>query len=529
MEKEKKTLATRIDDAIGLFSPKRAYARKRFRAASSVLQSYNSARTNRLRKNWLVTGGSADYDILEDLKILRERSRDLNRNDGYASGITKGFVNDIIGTGILPQSRVDRQFLGISDKRAEEYQRSAERCFRDWAKTADITGALDFQEVQKLAMKQVIENGEIFIVRTMKQRIGRKYEFCLQLVEADRVDTPTSYSGNKNIRKGIELDDEGIPIAYYIRKGHPGDYNNRVKEAAEYERVPARRSDGKWNVIHLYEKDRPGQSKGVPWFASIMTDFKDLSDYDEAELTAARVAACFSLFVTTENPQDMAANWNATKQSDGSTLTSLEPGMIEHLAPGENIQSFNPQRPSSTYEAFVVSRLRKIAASQGLPYEVVAKDYTKTNYSSARAALLGARRYFGEKQSWIARKLCHVVWEEVLNEAFIKGYLDHATTFLGKQAGWSQARWIPQGWQWVDPLKEVKASQVAMEIGVTSLADECASQGKDYEEVLDQIVREKKMIKTAEQENDIKLLGPVEQEVVVAPVPGQEEGGVDDE
>jgi lambda family phage portal protein len=160
--------------------------------------------------------------------------------------------------------------------------------------------------------------------------------------------------------------------------------------------------------------------------------------------------------------------------------------------PGESITSFNPQRPSATFEPFVDRILRAISAALGLPYELVAKDFSKTNYSSARAALLEARRYFKVRQEWLAQKLCQPVWEMLLEEAYLRGEID-AGNFYEKgrpMPAWVRARWIAPGWSWVDPLKEVKASREAIAGNISSLADEVAGQGKDWEEILEQRARE---------------------------------------
>jgi capsid protein len=133
--------------------------------------------------------------------------------------------------------------------------------------------------------------------------------------------------------------------------------------------------------------------------------------------------------------------------------------------------------------------LRAISAALGLPYELVAKDFSKTNYSSARAALLEARRYFKVRQEWLAQKLCQPVWEMLLEEAYLRGELK-ANNFYDKRLDWVRARWIAPGWSWVDPLKEVKASKEAITGNISSLADEAAGQGKDWEEILEQRARE---------------------------------------
>ena len=125
---------------------------------------------------------------------------------------------------------------------------------------------------------------------------------------------------------------------------------------------------------------------------------------------------------------------------------------------------------------------------------MVAKDFSKTNYSSARAALLEARRYFKMRQEWLSRKLCQPVWEMVLEEAYLKGELK-ADTFYEMKEYWTGASWIAPGWEWVDPLKEAQAAEVGLKNGIITYSDLYASEGKDWEESLEQRKREQDKIK----------------------------------
>lgn len=486
-------ISTGIDNIISFFSPRVGFKRKMYREAINISQkfgAYKGASRDRLRSSWIPGGGSADQDLLPELADIRERSRDLNRNDAHASGITSTMTINVIGTGIKPQSRVDKESLGIVDKSTENFQRKAERIWKRWTPYADAGERMDFYEIQQLVDRQILENGEAIILPLMLKDKSRPYSLALQVIESDRLNTPTYKRGDKTIRSGVRIGEKGEPLSYFIQKTHPGDIRHRLSEQAQqYMEIQAKGSTGRKNIFHLYYCLRSGQTRGVPFFAPVLTYFKDLAEYAEAELVAARIAACFSLFITSEASMDVAVNSAYDKNAAGQLIESLEPGMIKHLMPGESITSFNPQRPGATFEPFVDRILRAISAALGLPYELVAKDFSKTNYSSARAALLEARRYFKVRQEWLAQKLCQPVWEMVLEEAYLKGELK-ANSFYEKRLDWTRARWIAPGWSWVDPLKEVKASNEAIAGNISSLADEAAGQGKDWEEIMEQRARE---------------------------------------
>ena len=500
-------IARGLDDLVGIFSPNAAYKRKAFRKAQSMLGSYRGADKTRLRASWWPGSGSADEDLLPDLATLRERSRDLNRNDAHAVGITTTVTSNTVGTGIKPQSRVKIKKLGISDEEATTFQEAAEDNWEKWCPYADAGNRMDFYEIQNLVDRQILENGEIILLPLMLNDKSRPFSLAFDIVEADRLETPPDKRADRNIRYGVEIGERGEPVAYYLRETHPGDLTlAKDRGVKRYIRIPAIGDTGRKNVIHLYWVNRPGQTRGVPFFAPVMNYFKDLADYMEAELVAARVAACFAVFIKKDDNYAAALGNTAETNARGQRIQELEPGMIDYLGPGEDISAFNPNRPGGQFEPFVDRILRAISTGLNLPYEIVAKDFSKTNYSSARAALLEARRYFMVRQAWLSRKLCQPAWDMRQEEAFSKNQLP-AKTFYEKKSDWCRVRWIAPGWQWVDPVKEAKSSEMAIDIGISTLADEAASQGKDWEEVLEQRAREVVKIKELEDKYGVKILG----------------------
>lgn len=510
-ETEKKTFVDRVDNFVEVFSPAAAYRRKAFRFANKIaFSSYKGARKDRLHSYWLPLGNSPDEDLLAELPDLRQRSRDLNRNDGIAAGLTQTMVVNDVGTGIRPQSRLDKEYLGIDDKTADKFQKTVERGWRWWSGYADAAGRMDEYEIQMLVDRQILENGEVILLPQRLKNNNRPYMLAWEVIEADRLTTPSDKISQKNIRSGVELGEKGEPKAYWILKEHPGELKYRTPAASEFIRLDAYNQLGMPNILHLYSILRPGQSRGVPFFAPVLTYFKDLADYLEAEVIAARIAACFALFIKKSDPYSAAAAAPSETNSAGQRLNGIEPGMLEYLNPGEDIVSFNPNRPGNTFDQFVERILRIIGAALGLPYELIIKDFSKTNYSSARAALLQAYKYFRCRQEWLTRRLCQPQWEMLIEEMYLKGELE-IDNFYQHKIEWTRARWIAPGWQWVDPLKEVKASIEAMDSGLSCLADELASQGKDYEEILEQLAKENKKRKelglsksqkTASQEKD---------------------------
>ncbi|MBU2051221.1 MAG: phage portal protein, partial [Gammaproteobacteria bacterium] len=256
-------------------------------------------------------------------------------------------------------------------------------------------------------------------------------------------------------------------------------------------------SQGRPKILHVFAAKRPGQSRGIPLFAPVLTYFKDLSDYIEAEVMAARVAACLAVFITKQDAMFSAANMaTSTETATGARVQGIEPGMVSYLNAGEGINVVDPKRPGDAFPAFIESVLRMVGTSIGLPYELLVKDFSKTNYSSARAALLEGRRVFTNWRSWFSRRFCQPIWDLVLEEAFLRGEFE-AKNFYDFRHEYTRAIWIGGGWGWVDPVKEVEASRKAIDFGLSTLAEESAGQGRDWEETIDQLKREKAAIAEA--------------------------------
>ncbi|MDX9703971.1 MAG: phage portal protein [Candidatus Auribacterota bacterium] len=319
-----------IDGMIGVFSPRSAFRRKMFREAIKLSQSfraYKGAQHDRLRSSWIPGGGSADETLLPELADIRERSRDLNRNDAHASGITGTMTTNVVGAGIRPQSRIDKESLGITDKQAGDIQKQIEKIWKRWIFCADAGERMDFYEIQQLIDRQILENGEAIIIPRMLKDRNRPYSFALQVVESDRLDSPTGKRNDKSVRSGVKVGHNGEPLAYYIQKTHPGDYRYSKSWERDFVEIPAKDRFGRKNIFHLYHVMRSGQTRGVPFFAPVLNYFKDLSEYAEAELVAARIAACFSLFITSEASMDLQTSGLYDKNASGQLLESLEPGM----------------------------------------------------------------------------------------------------------------------------------------------------------------------------------------------------------
>lgn len=472
---------------------------------------YRGAGFNRLMMDW-VTSSLGSNTTRWELETLRNRSRDLNCNDPVASSATNTMTVNVVGQGLQPQSRLRAAELGISEDEADVLRRRIEAIFDLWQPGADAARRLDFSEIQALVFRKIIEDGEVLLNPVMLRDPSRPLQRALELVSADRLETPV---GKKGIFQGVELGPElREPVRYWIRQADEI-YGDMEYPRREFTGIPARDSRGRPMILHVFASEQPGQVRGVPHFAPVLSYFKNLADYLDAEVVAAKVAACLAVFIT-RNDANLPVFPTATETQTGQKLDRLEPGMIPYLNIGEDIKVVDFKRGGETFNKFLQGALRIIGNTLGLPYELLLKDFSQTNYSSARAAMLEAWRHFIVWRSWLTRKLCQPVWEMILEESWLRGLLP-VKNFYANRAEICRAAWIGPGRGWVDPVKEIVAAKLEEDYDYATLADQCAAQGRDWEDVLEQKAREMK------KRQELGLPMPLAAQVKVV-VPGETTG-----
>lgn len=296
---------TFMDKVVSLFSPRTAMDRVRWRMTTAALSAYRAAESDRTTKNWVTSTGDANADTLGSLQELRERTRDLVRNNPIASGYITRRAANVIGSGITPQSRPDADALGISRDAAAPIVKLMERAWERWTPHADAYGEMDFAEIQNLVERQLTENGEALVLRTYDDSGSRHYGTCYQVIEPDQLCSPNNLD-TAQVRGGLEYDASGRLIAYHFRQAHPGDTFGYQK-ANVWKRIPVYDAQGRRNVFHLKHILRPNQSRGVSLLAAVILKLQKIDKYDEAELMKELIASCFSLWIESTNPLYMAS------------------------------------------------------------------------------------------------------------------------------------------------------------------------------------------------------------------------------
>lgn len=440
---------------------RRVHARAQAQLAA---RHYEAAQGSRRTSNWYRTISDANVANGPAIGALRELSRDLRRNNGWARRGVQTIVNNTIGWGILPKPG-DR-----SRARSEQ----ALAIWNAWAGSTacDFDGRLNFYGLQRLAMECLVESGEVVILRQPAAAVdGLSIPMRLQVLEPDYIDHNQNGivgPGGGPIINGVEFDQFGRRVAYWLYTSHPGGLRLATTTFSP-QRVPAER------VLHIYRVDRPGQVRGMPWLASAITRLKDFDDFEDAELMQQKVAACFGAFVTDLDGGAAPLGVPSTG-NDGQQVDQLEPGHIEYLPPGKSVSFATP--PPTSNSGFSTRTLRRIAAGLGVTYEDLTGDYSQVNFSSARMARLAHWQNVHEwRWHMLIPQLCNGVWQWAMGmTAAIEGWPTVPT-----------AQWAAPPMPILEPDKEGLAYQRLVRIGAMTWGQMIRELGEDPTSQLDEI------------------------------------------
>jgi len=492
-----------IDRAIEYFAPQRAARRLFARQVMAMVGSYiGASRTRRATSAWKTSTGDADTDILYDLKLLRERSRDLCRNAPIAVGAVSTCLTNVVGTGLKLQSRIDRKTLNMSDEQADAWEDAAEREYRLWAESIECDRGRQWKmsQLQELTFRQTLENGDVLIAFPRIDRVGSPYKLKLHLIEADRLCNENNARNTEKLVEGVEKDENGAPVRYHILDHHPG---SMIVSKGKYtwSKIDAFGvKTGLPNLIHLFRPLRAGQSRGVPYLAPIIEPLKQLDRYTEAEIMAAVISSMFTVFIKSEKGAipgfDNANLGQETGAKTSDKDLKLAAGSVLALNNGESIEVADPKRPNANFDPFVTAILQQIGAALEIPYEIIVRHFS-SSYSASRAALLEAWRFFRGRRTWLADYMCQPIYEVFLWDAISAGRLSAPGFFKDPliRKAYCGAVWVGDAPGYIDPAKDIDAAEKRINLGLSPLDEETTLiTGGDFEKNLPRIAKERKAL-----------------------------------
>jgi lambda family phage portal protein len=450
------------------------------------VRRFAAARMDRLTADWFATTASINEELRGDLDRLRARGRELVNNNDYARRFRGMCQANIVGpSGIRLQSRV----LNDKGKPDRMDAQVIEEGWAEWAAACDVTGKLTLRDLCENIVGSLPTDGEFMVRMVRGADAGNRFNFALQVVDIDRLDTTYNEAARANgnaIIMGVEVNAYRRPVAYHLFKGHPSDGINSNRDRI---RVPAD------EVLHRFKVERAEQMRGIPWMAPGMLSLHHLGSFKLAALLAAEHGANHFGFFTSPDGGAPIGEASGTG-ADVEQIVASVPGTYDTLPPGVQFQAYDSKYPEANFAPFVKTTLQRIASGWGVAYHSLANDLEGVNFSSIRSGTLEERDKWAADQAWFIAAFMEPVFREWLRMALLSNALvmrNGTPLPAAKMAKFARHEWQPRRWDWVDPLKDAEASVLKVKAGLMSPQALCASMGQDFEDVLADIQQANEM------------------------------------
>lgn len=452
-----------FDRVVEAFSPERGIRRAQARMALDVVRKYEAAEVGRRTQGWKAGSGSANAEIDGSLGRLRDRAAQQIRDNEYAKAAIRTLRTHIVGTGItvIPDLKSEREL------------------WRRWADgDCDADGQLDLAGLSSLGVNTWKERGELIVRRRWRRaEDGLAVPMQIQLLEPDHLDhTKTGIVDGNAVIMGVEFDLLGRRAAYWLFPEHPGEVTTLRRGGLQSKRVPAS------EVIHVYRKDRISQVRGVPELAVSLMRMRDLKGYEEAELVRKKIEACFTAFVTTDNPRRTVGD--VQKEQTGRTIEKISPGLIKYLTEGESV-TFGTPASVGGYGEYTASQLHAIATGAGVTYHQLTGDNARANYTAHRASL---REFYAlvDQEQWLT-------WIPMFVRP-VRRWFREAAQLAGERIGDKPDAITTPRKQLVDPLKDTMADKEEVRAGLASLFEKWRERGLNPDDQIEELVRIKQLL-----------------------------------
>ena len=463
--------------------------------------------------DWNPPNRSADAGWLPEREISTGRIRDVARNEGWASAGVDRAVDMLVGAHLRLNAKPDPAGLGVGPEVANEIGKSIQTAWRAWAEDpifrSDAERQLSFSGLAALVAREFVAVGEGLAVLRWLERPGWTFGTAIHVVEVDRLSNPYGRQNDDHLRGGVEKDENGAPIAYHMRRSHPGDVAASRAGSMIWNRIPRWDVNNGWErpkVLHVYDKREPGQSRGVSRLVASLLRLKMLSRYTDSEVRAAAINASIVGAIYTQLGAEYAAEAIGVDGGAGTTdwgafngqrsayyderLAAVDGTRLVRLFPSDRLDLNSTPRQTAGLPAFQTAFLQSFASTLGISYEQLSMDWSRTNYSSARAALNEVWRGTTRLRQVLIEMFAQPVYIAFLEEILVNELIDVPSglpSFYEAPAAWSRANWIGPGRGYIDPTKEAEAAIMRIKGRLSTLEREAGEQGVDWEQNLDQI------------------------------------------
>ncbi len=453
-----------LDRVIATFAPAWGLNRFKARAQIAMVRAYEGAQRTRRTQGWRTSTAGPNAEIRAGRLLIKERSRDLVRNNAWAARAIAIKVANQIGTGIRPRAATDNPDLN----------KQIDALHADWARACAPGSGGDLYALQALAARARAESGESLVILDRTNSLAPAgVPLALQVLEPEWLaDDDDATQARNGWIDGVRFDRAGRRAAYRLWASNPAEdgaialRNTRVVPAAD--------------VVHLFKQDRPGQVRGIADIASVMLPMRDLEDYRDAALLLAKTQSVLGVFVTQPNGPASSPLGAEGTDAAGNRIEELAPGMVGYLAPGEDVKFLSPQG-SGPFAEYTRVALHLIAAGFGVTYHQLTGDLSQANYSSLRAGSLEFRRQIEQDQHLLLiPTLCEPIWNAFIAQAVLSGKLP-------REAAGARAQWTPPRFEMVDPNRDTQAAIAQVRAGFMTWKEAVSEFGYDPATQLEEI------------------------------------------
>jgi lambda family phage portal protein len=514
---------TFLDRAVAMVSPRLALERIAARGAMETAQATPPAglpvsalddrnappyEGNFFSRIFRSSPRDAKVDTMLTLRYDRAASRELARTSPIAAGAINTNVDRIVGTGLALSAQPNLAVLGWTREQGLAWKRKVQNEFSLWADSteSDQSQSMNFYEQQALVLRSMLESGDCFtLLPDGKASATQPYRLRVQVVEADRVGNPSGLSDSPLISGGVKTNEAGAPTEYHFYDRHPGGTYQAGAAGNLYagrwiERVGPR--SGRRRVLHHLRKKRPDQPRGLPYLAAIIQPLQQISRYTEGEIMAAVMTSYLTVFVKQDKAQTSPVYDGGPLAPDSpvSNEVGLGQGAMVNLAPGETIETVDPNRPNPNFGPFIDAVLTQIGMALSLPFELLVKKF-QSSYSASKAALNEAGVYFRTSRNWLALSFCQPVYETWLAEAVATGRISAPSFFTDPLMRWAYTRaaWPGDSMGSINPKDEVAAYTAAIDARImTRERAEWELGGTDWNDTFDVKASEEARLKAAD-------------------------------
>jgi lambda family phage portal protein len=443
-----------------------------------VSELYTAAAQGRRTRMWRASSAGPNAVNLAGIGTIRARARDQVRNNPWGTAAVDRLTSNGIATGI--------QCKGLWGD--EGHRKRETRLWKRFVRSCDADGVNDWYGLQALAWREWKEAGEVFVrLRARRESDGLPVPLQLQLVASEQCPNElyTTASNGNPVRAGIEFDLIGRRVAYWMYREHPGDYSGTVN-GHELVRVPADQ------VLHVYQPKRAGQLRGLPDITPALMRMFNLDRYADNVLERQAIANLFLGFYTQkaepEDPQDAGGAGapigdGAEPGADGIQLAGMEPATMQELPPGMDVKFSSPPDAGANYGDYMRNGLMEIAATVGVPVEVLTGDLRNISDRALRLILNEFRRLI-EMWQWLTfiPMFCQPVRQAYLDAAVLGGALE-VDGYADVRDDVADTLWVPQGWPYSHPVQDVDADLKAIRGGLASRSGTVLGRGEDPEQI----------------------------------------------